>query len=166
METFTIIPDSELLPKRFEEHPVWASYYEPEDMDCIVSWGIERELVERLLKEVMIAHPGDDYFFPVLGGKRLMSFMFLHIKADFVTADGTQLNGWVGGADPHCIGIFLGEREFLFNHNMPKEAEREISIIRRISGLPLKRFFPLHYSTEFEDDEGNRIEGEFGRVLM
>jgi hypothetical protein len=158
---FTLINVNDLSRQHFEQYPAWADYSEPDDIDSIVSWGVDREEVIEQLERVGYS---DEFVFPVLRTEPLPSFRFLFLRADFVSADGTRFTGYVIGQDPYCVAVFYGEKEFVFNDSLPDLGEEELARLRQWSKLPLKPFFPLRYSTPFRRDDGESIEGMFRYV--
>jgi hypothetical protein len=156
---FTLISWLELSPRHFKQYPVWAEYSEPDDINEIVSWGLERRAVVHQLEQTGFS---DQHVFPVLKTDPLPCFRFLFLKAEFRAADGARLTGYVIGQRPYCVGVFAAAECFLFNENLPEMAGEQIDRLRRAARLPLTPFFPLRYSTAFRRDDGTRVEGEFG----
>jgi hypothetical protein len=155
---FALLPIRELSPKHFAEHPVWADYEEPGNIDQIVGWGVPRADVVRELERVSYS---DAFMFPVLRTRPLPSFRFLYLSAALTAADGTQFSGYVLGAHPYCVAVFHGDESFMFNLNLPDMAENQLSRLRHLSGLRLAPFFPLHYSTQFHRGDGEPVVGVF-----
>ena len=158
MSMFTLIHGHDLSRQHFEQHPAWADYSEPEDIEEIVSWGVERAAVVEQLERVRYS---DEFVFPVLRTEPLPSFRFLFLRANFVSADGTRFTGYVIGQNPYCVAVFYGDDEFAFNANLPDLGEQELARLRQSSKLQLEPFFPLRYSTPFRRDDGERVEGLF-----
>jgi hypothetical protein len=155
---FSLIPSSSLSPRHFEEYPAWADYSEPEDIEEIVRWGIEREAIVQELEQTGYS---DEYVFPVLCTDPLPSFRFLYLKADFTAADGMQFTGYVIGQRPYCVAVFHDDEDFVFNSSLSDLGAEELERLRSWSGLALDPFFPLRYVTPFQRDDGQKIEGEF-----
>ena len=156
---FKLVHRHDLSRKHYEEHPAWADYSEPDDIEEIVSWGIPRDEISNCLQQC--TRTDAEYFFQVLRTDPLPSFRFLHLRASIIAADGTGFSGYVVGEHPYCVALFFGEHEFGFNVSLPDFAELELARLRRIAGLPLSPFFPLRYCTQFHDDNGHTIEGVF-----
>ena len=158
MAMFTLIHGHDLSRDHFEQHPAWADYSEPDDIEEIVSWGLERAKIVEQLERVRYS---DEFVFPVLRTDPLPSFRFLYLRAEFTAADGSRFVGYVIGQHPYCVAVFHGDEQFTFNANLPDMADEELARLRRVSHLPLTPFFPLHYSTTFLRGDGQRIEGQF-----
>jgi hypothetical protein len=155
---FTLIHGHDLSQRHFEQHPAWADYSEPADIEEIIGWGIERAAVVAELERV---HYSDEFVFPVLRTDPLPSFRFLYLRAEFAAADGSRFAGYVIGEYAYCIAVFHGDEQFTFNANLPVLAKEELERLRRVSQLSLMPFFPLRYSTAFRRDDGERIAGLF-----
>lgn len=155
---FTLIRVHDLSQQHFEQYPAWADYSEPDDIEEIVRWGVERGAVVAELERV---HYSDEFVFPILRTDPLPSFRFLYLRAEFTAADGSRFAGYVIGEHPYCVAVFHGNEDFGFNATLPDLADEELARLRRVSRLPLTPFFPLRYSTTFRRDDGERIEGQF-----
>jgi hypothetical protein len=92
---FTLIHGDHLSKRHFEQHPAWANYEEPNNIEQIVSWGVERAAVVAELERVKYS---DEFIFPVLRTHPLLDFRLLYLKAEFTAADGSQFAGYVIGA--------------------------------------------------------------------
>src|SRR5690348_14821330 len=42
-DLFTLVPKSQLSKRHFDIHPIWSEYYDYEEREEIVSWGVNRE---------------------------------------------------------------------------------------------------------------------------
>lgn len=84
----------------------------------------------------------------------------LFIKANFITADGTQLDGYVVGLDTfYAFGIFVDDTEYVFNINLPDMIEINIkSLQKRLDKNELK-LFPLEYQTEVNFKNQDTLSG-------
>jgi len=155
----TIVLGAYLSARDFEQHSVWANYESPDDFEEICKWG---QRGESIVQEIKGCGYSDEYFFPVLQTEPLPSFRCLKLRAKLTSADGIGFSGYV--IEPtgvYCVGVFHKDRSFLFNLNLPDMAEQQLAELRQLSGLELKPFFPLRYTTSFRDNEGRRIEGTF-----
>lgn len=154
---FTLVHTHDLSQTHFDQYPAWANYSEPDDIEEIANWGIERAAILQQLERI---HYSDEFLFPVLHHEPLPKFRFLYLKAMIIAADGSRLVGYIVGQAPHCLTVFHGDSQFTFNSNLRDLAAEELARLRRISQLSLTPFFPLHYSTTFRRDDGEKIEGQ------
>lgn len=83
------------------------------------------------------------------------------IKADFWSADGHHFNGYVVSEQPYAIGLYVNDREFVFNVNLKKEAVQQLSDLRRLVGNGGTNIFPLIYKAQAKLADGGEISGEF-----
>src|SRR5215471_16459158 len=111
---FTLVPRHNLSPSHFAQHPAWADYSEPDDIEQIAGWGVERAAIVAELERV---HYSDKFVFPVLRTDPLPSFRFLYLRAEFTAADGSRFAGYVVGRHPYCIAVFHSDEKFMFNAN-------------------------------------------------
>ncbi len=87
----------------------------------------------------------------------------LLIRAELVTPGGVALNGYiVFDFGVYAIGIFLQDREFIFNLNTPGLNREDLRNLR----LLLESeddfvVFPLAYTTEHSTEDGVRLAGTF-----
>jgi hypothetical protein len=137
---FKFVNLSELSASLFEEHPIWASYYEPDDIDAITNWGINRnEVVEKLEK---IGY-SDDYIFPMLSIDNEYPFKFEYYKASFELPSGEMLSGYMVGTKARAIGIFTDKEHYVLNINLKKSALDDEKNILKDIGSNAKVMFPL-----------------------
>lgn len=158
MTRFTLIHNHTLTSHHFEEHPAWADYSEPDDIETIVSWGIEKA---EIVKQLEMVNYSDEYVFPVLHTDPLPNFRFLYLRAEFTSAEGTRFTGYVLGQHPYCVGLFFGNEVFTFNSGLLDMARESLTRLRKTLRHPLAPFFPIHYSTPFQRHDGKKLEGEF-----
>jgi hypothetical protein len=94
LEQFHLKPLASLSGSDFDQKPLWAGYYEPDDIGEIVRWGVPEADVRAALDRVGWE---DDHYFP-LPAEALQSD-WMRGKLYAVTAtfpDGTQQTGYVG----------------------------------------------------------------------
>jgi len=90
-DIFTLVPMSELSKQHFDRHPIWSEYYDYDERDEILSWGIDPLWLEAELKRV---HTENDHCaYPILQPYPLPERMRLYIKAQITTFDGQFLKG-------------------------------------------------------------------------
>lgn len=158
MQPFTLHDWLALTQQHFEQCPAWAKYCCPDDIDEIVSWGLDRQAVNERFAEVGYS---DGVAFPVLRTVPLPDFQFLFLVARITAADGTEFAGYILGQHPYVLAVFHDGEEYGFNTNLRDLGEAETSRLRRDSQFKLSPFMPLRYVTPFLRDDGQRIEGVF-----
>lgn len=141
---FELIHEDVLNPKKFEEYPIWASYYEPEDVDSIVSWGIDRDSIVSKLESIGWS---DNYLFPVLNPEDAEGFMFVFYKATFETPSGNKFKGYVINSG-YAIRVYCSGEEFGFNLNLTEFARESETKLIKTSKVKDKTIFPLKFKIE------------------
>jgi hypothetical protein len=101
-------------------HPVWKPYEEPSDMAEIISWGVDGSAVQRALEEFEgfaegYVHP----LYPVLAESAAAGSTSLFIAAELTLSNGRVVPGYTVGL--HAFGIFIGDTDEVFNHNLPDD---------------------------------------------
>lgn len=139
-------------------YPVWSEHYDFDEIEEIVSWGIDRDW---LLKELQSKHSGNEHcLYPLLQTNPFPPRMRIFIKARFKTTGGQDLEGYVMDEDAFVIHIFYSDGEYGFSRhplleNLNKEQEERLK--EKIGEF----IFPLTYETDFLAQDGKRICGEF-----
>ena len=155
---FVLIPQSELSIEHFEAYPIWSEHYDYDEIDEIVSWGIDREW---LLREIRAKCAGNEHcVYPLLQTNPLPARMRIFIKARLRTPDGVDLSGYVVNEDAYAVGIFWENVEYVFNHHplLRELNEEQEAKLRNAVGDDI---FPLKYETDFRNNAGERIRGAF-----
>lgn len=158
MQPFTLHDWLALTQQHFERSPAWAKYCCPDDIDEIVSWGLDRREVNDRFAAVGYS---DGVAFPVFRTDPLPDFQFLYLAARITAADGTEFDGYILGQSPHLVAVFHKGEEYGFNTHLPDMGADETARLRHDSRLELSPFMPLQYVTQFHRDDGSRIEGVF-----
>ena len=164
LEFFALVPMSQLSRQHFEQYPVWSEYYDHDEREEIISWGIDREWLERELSRV---HDGNDHCaYPILRPHPLPDRMRLYIRARFVTAGGARLDGYVMNDDASVATLFAGEGEYAFSRHLSLEDLNAASLrgLRTIIGFEDDPIFPLGYETDFVGPDYAPIEGMFSTM--
>jgi hypothetical protein len=159
--TFRLIPESEFSWEHLEEYPAWSEYYDYDEREEIVEWGIDAAWLE---EEIERKHDGSNHaMYPLLQTNPLPPRMRIYLRARFRTPNGQSLSGYVINDDAYCIGIFVGGRQFTFNwrHGDNEWTRRDRATLQRLLPDPGDPLFPLFYETDFMDEDGRRIEGTF-----
>ena len=163
-DIFMLVPMSRLSKGHFDVHPIWSEFYDAEEVDEIVSWGVDREWLERELERV---HHGNDHAaYPILRPYPLPERMRLFIGARFVTAGGAELDGWVMNENAFVVTLNVNEHEFTFSAHLDlADLNRpELQRLKQAMGAPEDPVFPLHYETEFLGHDDELIAGGFNPV--
>lgn len=93
----------------FIDYPVWATYYEPDDVDALVGFGYKAEEVDRLLASIS---GNDEYSFPLPPQAANSAFHYLLLGVRATTRGGHRLVGYLTGS---CFGVFHNGKEYQFN---------------------------------------------------
>ena len=140
---------------------MWSEFYDPEEREDIIRWGIDPVWLER---ELEIHHHGSDHaIYPLLETDPFPERMRIYISARFETPAGGKLWGYVINEDAYGIGVFLCGEEFVFNPHplLERDNEEQRARLGGLMGDPSDPVFPLRYWTGFTDSKGKPIEGVF-----
>ena len=160
-EIFTLVPMSQLSKRHFDLHPIWSEFYDYEEREEIVSWGVDQKWLEEELENV---HSGNDHCaYPVLRPYPLPERMRLYIRARFITASGMNLEGYVMNEDAFVVTLFVGKDE----HNLSRHpilADLNAASLRSLQeaiGRSGDAIFPLKYETDFLGTNDALMSGTF-----
>lgn len=160
---FTLVPMSQLSKRHFDLHPIWSEHYDFDEREEIVSWGINRDWLDRELQQV---HKGNDHCaYPILRPYPLPNRMRLYIGARVVTAGGTKLDGYVMNDDAFMVTLFAGDGKYTFSrHESLGELNgHSLRALKAVIGRD-DPIFPLHYETDFLGPDDAPITGTFTAV--
>ena len=105
---FTIKRMDRLSAEDFETAPLWAGYYEPDDVAEIVKWGWREDEV----REALGAVEGDDYYFPLPAQAANSTWGRGPLFASTVTTpSGTDLPGYCF-RQPGFVNVFHGGKHY------------------------------------------------------
>ncbi|MCP4142608.1 MAG: hypothetical protein GY755_20405 [Chloroflexi bacterium] len=157
---FRLISRDEFSPQLFEEYPVWSEHYDYFEIEEIVSWGIERDWLQKELKE---KHRGNKHcYYPLLDLDCLYSRMRAFIKVDITTKNGKTFSGYVVNEEAYAVGFFIESEEIIFNKNMPLSWQKEtIKKLEDLTRSKYKSLFPLFYETDSSLTLGKKSTGVF-----
>lgn len=139
-----------------ERHPVWSHYEESCDRSRVLSWGVSAAALDAEMERFQYC--GTRTLYPVLEYDPLPDIDHLIVAAEFVTAAGTTLLGYL--IAPDVFGVFVGEREFCFNRSLVGAAAITARKLSEALGEPPEALFPLRYSSGLRSGDGRAIEGE------
>jgi len=162
---FKIIKESELAPKMFEFHPVWAEYYEPDDLEDIISWGYDRESVK---SDLFSKHDGSDHAYYTVPIERFPpnNIRFFTL-ANLFTKSGIKLKGTVMNSGQLVIEIFLDDNRSIALscypdlYDLNKHELNKVATELNLDPLDLEE---IRFQTTIVDQDGFPIEGFFRLV--
>jgi len=152
---------SQLSKQHFDLHPIWSEHYDYEEREEIVSWGVDQEWLEQELERV---HHGNDHCaYPILRPYPLPERMRLFVKARFVSAAGTRLDGYIMNNDAFVVTLFTGGNRHEFSRHPLLGELNALSLraLQKAIGRGGDAVFPLHYETDFFGSDGTLIAGVF-----
>lgn len=158
---FQLIPSSQLSEQHFQIHPVWSEYYDYDEREEIISWGINPTWLQDEMERV---HHGNDHCaYPVLQPYPLPERMRLFVKATLQTPRGSKLDGYVVNDDAYAIEIFYKGDGFSFSeHPLLRDlAEAEHARLLQVLETKEASVFPLSYVTGFRGHDDKEIAGLF-----
>ena len=132
---FELRHESEMSAALMAQHPLWAQYHEPDDIEVIASWGISRATVESALESVGWS---DSYIFPVLQSTDVSRFYFFYAAATFRAADGTHFAGFVSDFVPTSLWVFHNGERLLLSLDDPELTQEDERALRAsLGGQPI-----------------------------
>lgn len=160
---FRLVPENEFSQKHLEEYPVWSEFYDYDEREEIISWGIDPAWLD---EELAKHHNGNVHaIYPLLQVNPFPDRMRIYIRARFRTSAGQRLSGYIVNEDAcPAVAIFHEGQEFGFNYLMFDWAQKDIKALQQLLPDYDDPIFPLEYETDFTDEEGRRIRGEFNFV--
>jgi hypothetical protein len=135
MRPFLIKPVASLTESDFIEYPVWACYYEPDDVETLVNLGFDKREVEQALEATGYS---DDYAFPLPPEAVHAPLNYIHCSVRATTRGGNKLVGYVTGP---CVAVYFQGKLYSFNSNL---RERSLATARELANaLGEKVVFPM-----------------------
>lgn len=161
MSLFKVIPQRTLSEELFDEFPVWSEYYEWDELEEIEGWGLDREVVLKMLNENSIDN--EHCLYTLLEANPFPKRMRIFIGARITTAGGVELKGYVMNEDAYCLCIIHDGAEYFFScHPTFKGCTLELANkLSMLLNVPASDFFPLHYETDYYARDGSPIAGTF-----
>ncbi len=130
---------AEINPRDIEAHPVWATFYEPEEMVLLEQLGFDRQEVEQLLSSVGYS---DEYAFPLPASAAALGFKHQMLSAKATTPSGTQLPALRTRLALH---IYHGEKTYHLSKNLVDLSQVQAKDLA--AALGESRIFPLTLTT-------------------
>ena len=116
MKPFVARLNHKFVEQDFIDHSVWATYYEPDEIDSLVELGFDlTEVANVLLK----SRGNDEYSFPLPAEAAASPFQYLYLGARLTTKGGTELVGYSIGP---CLGVFHAGEHYCFNRALPEQS--------------------------------------------
>lgn len=134
---FPFLPklNHEFSEQDFLVSPVWATYYEPEEIELLVNFGFDREDVEKLMS---LCRNNDEYSFPLPAEAAEAPFNYLYLGVRATTKEGNKLIGYFTGP---CFGVFHNGKSYQFNLALPSRALQAATALA--VALDEKSVFPM-----------------------
>lgn len=139
-------PGTKLTESDLQEHPVWVSYYEPDEIELLVQLGFDEVQVHKALSEIEFS---DEYVFPVPSAGAKLPFNYLHLSAIVSIPDGRRLHGYRTSA---ALCVMHEGKSYHFNkalRSLSEEQEAELcSLLQTLTLFPASVYLPAVASTE------------------
>lgn len=146
---FPLVHESELTASTIIEHPVWATYYEPDDLSSFAAIGLDPEEILKALQKV---RRPDEYLIPLPYLAATVPFKYVYLTVTATSPRGTEL---VGLRTRVSLRIFHGNFVATLNRALKKESLENVAVLEDIVGktglLPLKLFYVGSGITEIFD---------------
>ena len=161
MNKFRVIPQSTLGEEEFDFFPVWSEHYDYEEIEDIVRWGLDKDVVLKMFDEN--EHGNEHSVYTLLESNPFPERMRIFIKAHLTTTSGVKMKGYIMNENAYCLGVFVnGEKYFFSRHEMLSDLNSESAAkLAQALGLDINKLFPMAYETDFTDKSGNIITGSF-----
>ncbi len=109
MRPFLAKLNHQFCEKDFLDSPVWATYYEPDEIETLVELGFDRKDIERVVAHIQ---NNDEYSFPLPSQAAEAPFNYLYLGVRATTRGGNKLTGYLTGP---CFGVFHEGKAYQFN---------------------------------------------------
>jgi hypothetical protein len=118
MKPFRAKLNHQFVEQDFIDAAVWATYYEPDDIDTLVELGFDRQAVERV---VLQTKNNDEHSFPLPVEAAASPFHYLYLGVRATTKSGIGLVGYLAGS---CFGVFHAGKHYQFNASLREHSAR------------------------------------------
>jgi hypothetical protein len=150
MKPFRAKLNHQFVEQDFIDAAVWATYYEPDDIDTLVELGFDRQDVERV---VLHTKNNDEHSFPLPAEAAASPFHYLYLSVCATTKGGTGLVGYLTGA---CFGVFYAGKHYQFNASLREHSARASAELAKALGEEVA--FPMQVQVVAT---GERKEAQF-----
>ena len=158
-DIFQLVPRSQLSEQHFQMHPIWSEYYDYDEREEIISWGIDPTWLTNELEKI---HDENDHgVYPILRPSPFPERMRLFVKATFKTPGGNRLTGSIVNENAYAITIFHRGNLFPFCQHVRDLAVEEHNRLLKALDMKEESIFPLSYVTSFKGHDDKEIEGVF-----
>lgn len=114
---FLLKPIASLTEADFETSPLWAGYYEPDDLDEIIRWGIPEASARKALDQIGWE---DDHYFPLPVEAAASEWMRGKFYAATVTdVQGRVFMGFVG-ENRDWVTVFTEQENCTLSSRLPE----------------------------------------------
>lgn len=150
----------DLRKNHIADWPIWAEYYEHEELAEIKSWGFDETLVSNRSK---MNHDQIFYSIPMLDN--IPDRFRIYILSEFTTAHGNKLDGYIVNDDAYAIAVFTSTGVELFNRNCTDSYmwDQPRFKVQSLNDLNEDPIFPLKYKSSIADRNGTRFKGIFDK---
>ena len=128
MQPFRLKPDGLLDEQDFVDYPMWATYYEPDDIATLGELGFDREEVRKAIEGTGYS---DEYSFPLPAEAGDAPFHYVYLSVRATTQGGNQLVGFLTGA---CLGLFHAGVQYRFNPHLREGSSSSAATLSRALG--------------------------------
>lgn len=156
---FQIINYQEFNITSFCEYPIWSEYYDYTELNQLVEWGFDKNLVFQQLQQKQINNNHPFYTVPISSFP--LNRMRYFTKSTFRTRENYKLNGAIMNNGEMVILLFLdNEIEFLNNnHILRKQMNESLTSIANHFQLDVNELLELKFETVIPSDRSKRIKG-------
>lgn len=167
-DVFAVAPLYGLTKQDFEAHPIWAHYYYRQEDDELLEWGIDAERLTTELESARKTHPDcGDWAYTLLRPYPLPFRNELFIRATITFADGQEIDGFVitnEYAEVYSVSVFANGDRFHVMGICDKPSpigsiEEQLSRLTAGLGRSADGIFPVHYKTDFLNQNDELFEG-------
>ncbi len=158
-EKFVIKAGSDYLNRQdFEYWPAWSEHYDYDEILDIQSWGVDKQWALAKFSDYDTGGPHPHY--TILNLERLpLDNMRIFLKAVFEHSSGAKFNGYIMNEGDLCITIFSESVEYNFSNHPLFKADMDKQARVAETDFGIDRLFPLHFTTQFKNRNGNVISG-------
>ncbi len=147
MQPFILKFDDSLNENDFIEHPAWATYYEPDDIETLIELGFDADEVRGAIAATGYS---DSYSFALPAKASDAPFHYLYLSIRATTVGGRKLVGYVANA---CLGLFLNGETFQFNPRLADLSEGNAT--RLAVALGDENVFPIQFEIVATSERGD-----------
>nr|WP_298173716.1 hypothetical protein [uncultured Pseudomonas sp.] len=133
---FVLKKTAEITEADVITHPVWVTFYEPEEFELLEELGLELETVEAALASVGYS---DEYAFPLPARAASLPFKYLYLSVQAKTPEGTEL---LGLRTHVSLSLFHKNKVYFFNKGLLSLSKEQATNLAAAIGE--NSIFPLN----------------------